>query len=59
MKLKASAQQKKQFREEIAYRMRENLCQLSIQEGTNVQNIWEFKKLNTKRTETPINRWEN
>jgi hypothetical protein len=32
------------------YRMRENLCQLFIGQGINIQDMYELKKLNTERT---------
>jgi ribosome biogenesis GTPase A len=35
---------------DIAYRMRENLCQLFIGQGINIQDMYELKKLNTERT---------
>jgi putative aminopeptidase FrvX len=38
--------------QEIAHRMRENLCQLPIQEVTNIQNLQ-----GTKKTQPPKNQY--
>jgi hypothetical protein len=52
------AQQKKQSQsKEKAYRIGENICQLFIQQGFNIQNIFlKTQKLNIKRANIPINK---
>jgi hypothetical protein len=45
--------------EEKADRMKGNLCQLFICQGINTRINKELKKLNTKRTDNPIDKWAN
>jgi hypothetical protein len=45
--------------EETNHRMGENLCKLFIGQRINIQNILNSKKLNTKRTNNPINEGAN
>jgi hypothetical protein len=41
--------------EETTHRIGENVCLLFFKERINIQNIQSSKKINTKRTDNPIN----
>jgi hypothetical protein len=50
-----TSKEKHDQNEETTHRMGEYLCQLFNEYRINIENIQEFKKLNTQRT----NKWEN
>jgi hypothetical protein len=45
--------------EEKTHKMEESLCQISIRQRVNILNLQRVQKLNTNKTNNPMNKWEN